>query len=137
MPDTFALREYIDGISRELADNLRRGTELRKNRLEALNPGAFAQNISSRIVYEQVNADRITEGMTESLRQRLDNARERIEILKVFIETSNPKAILSRGYSVVTDSEGNILNSTKNLKKGQLVGIETSEGTAEAEIVRI
>ena len=137
VPDTEELKAYIKDLRDSLTEDLKWGIEIRKNRLEALNPGAFAQNISSRIAYEQVNAERIMEGMTESLNLRLKNARDRIEILKDFIETSNPKAILQRGYSVVTDGKGNIINTTKGLKKGQIIGIETSDGTAEAEVTRV
>ena len=135
--DTGEMREYLDDMKQSLGEDLLRNVEQRKNRLEALNPTAFAQNIQSRIAYEQVNAERIMEAMTENIEMRLASGREKIEMLKDFIESSNPKAILARGYSVVTDDKGKIINSTKALKKGQMVNIETGSGSAEAEITNV
>ena len=53
------------------------------------------------------------------------------------IESSNPKAILARGYSVVTDNSGKIIRSTDELSEGLGVNIETGNGTAEAVITGI
>ena len=89
------------------------------------------------IDYEQINADRLIEGIAESLHDRLKYSREQIEMLKDLIEASNPKSILRRGYSVVTDSEGNIITGTDKLKEGSKVSIETYDGSARAEITEI
>ena len=102
-----------------------------------MNPTAFAKNLKSRILYEQVNADRIIEAMGDAMNNRLVSARNRVEMLREFIESSNPKAILARGYSVVTDNSGKIIRSTEELREGLDVNIETGKGTAEAVITGI
>lgn len=135
--DTGEIREYLGSLKSALSDELLRTAEQKRNRLEALNPAAFAQNIQSRIAYEQLNADRIMEAVTENIFAGLAAARERTEMLKEFIETSNPRAILARGYSVITDIEGNIIDNASKLTKGQQVNIETGSGSAEAEITLV
>ena len=71
------------------------------------------------------------------MNNRLVSARNRVEMLREFIESSNPKAILARGYSVVTDNSGKIIRSTDELSEGLGVNIETGNGTAEAVITGI
>ncbi|MGN0702300.1 MAG: exodeoxyribonuclease VII large subunit [Lentihominibacter sp.] len=137
VPDTGELKAEIDRIFVEMTGNLETGIGRRREMLEALNPTAFARNIKSRILYEQVNADRIMESMGYSMNNRILSARNRLEMLREFIESSNPKAILARGYSVVTDTRGRIIRSTEELKEGLGVNIETGNGTAKAVITEI
>ena len=77
------------------------------------------------------------EAMGDAMNNRLVSARNRVEMLREFIESSNPKAILARGYSVVTDNSGKIIRSTDELSEGLGVNIETGNGTAEAVITGI
>ena len=137
VPDTRELREYLSGIKESLAESLMQAVEIRRNKLAALDPNAFAKGISTRIAYEQMNADRIIESMGESLASRISSGRERIELLKTLLDASDPKSILSRGYSVVTDEDGHIISRAEELKIGQNVNIETGSGSAGAEITRV
>ena len=132
VPDTGELEAELDRISLEMTSDLGLAIARRKERLEALNPTAFARNLKSRILYEQVNADRLIEAMGDAMNNRLVSARNRVEMLREFIESSNPKAILARGYSVVTDNSGKIIRSTDELSEGLGVNNETGNGTAEA-----
>jgi exonuclease VII large subunit len=45
----------------------------------------------------------------------------------------DPRAVLSRGYSIVR-KDGMILSSAKSLKKGDLLRIEFYEGKSDAEV---
>lgn len=137
VPDTGELEAELDRISLEMTLDLGLAIARSKERLEALNPTAFARNLKSRILYEQVNADRLIEVMGDAMNNRLVSARNRVEMLREFIESSNPKAILARGYSVVTDNSGKIIRSTDELSEGLGVNIETGNGTAEAVITGI
>ena len=137
VPDTGELRAYLKDRKEELAVSLTGQIELRKNRLSALDPNAFAKGISTRIAYEQMNADRIIESMADSLKNRISSGRERIELLKALLEAADPKAILARGYSVVTDESGRVISRADELTVGQNVTIETGAGNASAEITGV
>lgn len=137
VPNVYELRDEINSFKDSIEQDLLRFIKIRSAVLEALNPQIFARSILSHIDYEQINADRLIEGIAESLHDRLKYSREQIEMLKDLIEASNPKSILRRGYSVVTDSEGNIITGTDKLKEGSKVSIETYDGSARAEITEI
>jgi len=137
VPDTGELGEYLRSKKEELASSLIGQIDLRKNRLSALDPNAFSKGIATRIAYEQMNADRIIESMADSLKNRIASGRDRIELLKALLEAADPKAILARGYSVVTDEKGSVISRADKLKVGQNVTIETGSGSARAEITSI
>ena len=136
VPDTEELRLYLKDMSEALADDLKQNIELRKTQLAALDPAAFASGIRTKIGYEQMNADRILEAMGENVTGRLASARERIELLKAVIDAADPKAVLTRGYSLVTNDDGDIIRGTDQIEIGQTVHIETGAGSADAEITR-
>lgn len=137
VPDTDELRQYLADKATDLADDLKSCIIRRRDRLESLDPTVFARGIESRIAYEQVNADRIIESMTENISSRLARGRERAEMLRDFIESSNPKTILSRGYSVIYDENGRIIRSSAEMEAGQNIKLETGSGTAHAEITHV
>ena len=137
VPDTHEIRLSLNEMRTALADNLIRNIEMKRNRLNALDPNAFAKGIADKIAYEQLNADRIMEGMGESLRHRITSLRERAEHLGALINAADPKAILARGYSVVTDENGKIISSAGELSVGQNVTIETGRGSADARITQV
>ncbi len=137
VPDTGEIRQSLEEMKESLAESLIQSIEIRKSKLAALDPNAFANGISTKIAYEQMNADRLIESMGEQLKSRIASGRERIELLRALIDAADPKVILSRGYSVVTDDKGNVISSTGRLKVGQSVTIETGSGTAGAEITSV
>ena len=137
VPDTGEIRQSLEEMKENLAASLIQSIEIRKNRLSALDPNAFANGISTRIAYEQMNVDRIIESMGEHLNNRIASGKERIELLRALIDASDPKGILARGYSVVTDKEGNVISRSDQLKIGQSVTIETGSGIAGAEITSV
>ena len=136
-PDIREVREALNSIRDELSTNLGNMVDDRKKRLEALDPEAFANGIRSRITYEQATTERLMDSMTDTIEVRLNSLREKVEMLGKLNEAANPVSILSRGYSVVYNSRGEIINSTDGLKKGELVDIRTASGSAEAEITRV
>ena len=137
VPDTGELRAYLKDMKEELSDSLTGHIDMRRNRLQALDPNAFAKGIAARIAYEQMNADRIIESMAESLKHRVETGKERIELLKGLLEAADPKSILARGYSVVTDGQGRVISAAGQLTVGQNVRIETGSGSARAKITGI
>jgi exonuclease VII large subunit len=56
-----------------------------------------------------------------------------LERLSKEIALMDPRAVLSRGYSIVR-KDGMILSSAKSLKKGDLLRIEFYEGKSDAEV---
>ena len=137
VPNTNEIRLALNEMRSALAIDLIRNIEMKRNRLNALDPNAFAKGIAEKVAYEQLNADRILEGMEESLRHRIVSLKERVEHLRMLISAADPKAILARGYSVVTDKNGNIISCADQFSIGQNVTIETGRGSADARITKV
>jgi len=134
VPDTFALRDYLDELKIELKRNLRMLTEDRRKHLELLNPEMFGRDLQSRIAIEQMKTENIMQLMKDELNAKITSARHKLEVIGQLLEAANPKAILQKGYSVVTDENGNIIKDASVLKKEQMIKIETAHGYAKARV---
>lgn len=134
VPDTHALREYIASVGNEMKRNLKMVTDSKYRHLRLLNPEIFARDIRARIALEQMNADNIMSDMANHMKAMLVKLRHRIDIAGEAIESADPKAILKRGYSVVTDEDGRVITDAGSLKKDQLINIEAADGRAQARI---
>ena len=137
VPDIKALYEYVAAQKTELCRNLRSICENRKNRLERLNPESFGRDIQSRIVFEQMRIENLIGGMKETLNSKLTEYRNDIELFKSHIEASDPRAILAKGYSVVTDDKGNIIKYASDMTENQHINIEMAAGRAGARVTAV
>ena len=77
--------------------------------------------------------DDAKEALLESLSSRVRDARHRVEILSSTLEGANPRAILSRGYSMVRDAEtGKIIRSNDDTAPGRRLTILPERGSITA-----
>jgi len=80
--------------------------------------------------------DDAKEDLLFSLQKRVDEAKNRIAFAKRILEDANPKSILARGYSVVSDAHtGEIIRKAAQTKNGQRLCITLSEGEIGADVI--
>lgn len=135
VPDTEMLREYVRTIHSEMKRDLRMLVEVRRKHLEALDPSAFGRDIRSRIAMEHLRADNMMDDMTVTIKALLNEKHHKLSVLKETLDGADPKAILKRGYSVVTDEDGVIIKDASKLTEDQLINVESAVGQAKARVV--
>ncbi|MDO4544825.1 MAG: exodeoxyribonuclease VII large subunit [Bacillota bacterium] len=137
VPDTGQLREYLDSAAEQMKRDLKRLVDNRRQQLRLSDPEQFRRDIQGRIVLEQLRIDNMRSAMEENLKGMMTGYKARLSILKEFLDTADPKSILAKGYSVVTDEKGAIVKDAGALKVGQKINIEAARGQAEGQITRI
>ncbi|NLD20338.1 MAG: exodeoxyribonuclease VII large subunit [Clostridiales bacterium] len=137
VPDTMALREGVNIMKQELDHRLKAMIEDKRKELELMNPASFGRDIQSRIVLEQMRADNMAASMKDAVESKLLSCHNMLNILKEILDASDPKLILAKGYSMVTDEKGDIIRDTSSLAIGQRVNIEAARGKAEAQITSV
>ena len=65
---------------------------------------------------------------------RIGSMESGLEVLKSRIHAADPRNILSRGYSLVTDSRGVVLKSSAGLKPGERIRVVFEDGTVEVMV---
>ncbi len=137
VPDTQQLRQLLDTYQKEMGDSLRHRMEMARQRLQAMDPSAFAAGILTRIDYEQMHLDHLREDMEKQLQEMISERRHRIDMLRQVIDAANPYDILRRGYSMVTGKDGKVVRSADELAEGSEITIKMSDGSADARVTSV
>ena len=135
VPDTRELREYIDSIYSENRRNLKMLLEDRKKHLQLLDPKAFGRDLQSRVAMDHMRIENIMDDMTDNIRSMIRDKKYRLMLLKETLDGADPKSILKKGYSVITDENGVIVRDASVLEEDQLINIEAAGGHAKARVV--
>lgn len=64
----------------------------------------------------------------------LQNARERFHRVEDMLRVLGPQATLQRGYSITTDSKGNIIQSVHTVGRGSRIQTRVADGTFDSEV---
>jgi exodeoxyribonuclease VII large subunit len=72
-----------------------------------------------------------------ALAKRLQQQQQQLLHLQQNLGHLNPQAVLSRGYALVHDTNGQLIRSSRQLAKQQAVHLTLGEGSAEAEVTSV
>jgi exodeoxyribonuclease VII large subunit len=104
-----------------------RALQIPAGRLGTVDP---KQNL--RRAREYVN--RLNVVMQYALRQRLAGERRTIESRDAHLRAIGPAAVLARGYSITTDAAGNIVRSATQVKNGDIIKTQLSDGAITSTV---
>ena len=135
-PDTGGIRGQLETMEQEMKHRLTAIAREKRRMLEALDPEVFGRNLKSRIAFDRLNADNIMSDAESRMRSTLTTLRHRTQLAGEAVESSSPKAIMDRGYSIVTDEDGKVVKNADALADRQLINIEAAKGRATARVER-
>ena len=97
---------------------------------QLLSPERLIQHFSQRL-------DDLSGQLKTAGRQALKSVETRVDSYEKVLTSLNPKQVMQRGFSIVTNNKGKALKTTKNLKLKDSVSIEFFQGSASASIKKI
>ena len=66
---------------------------------------------------------------------RISRMESELDLLLARIRNADPRNVLSRGYSLVTDARGVVLKSASGIKAGDVVGVRFADGTLNCRVL--
>ncbi|MCL2440813.1 MAG: exodeoxyribonuclease VII large subunit [Treponema sp.] len=84
-----------------------------------------------------VRLDDAKEFLLKSVSDKCAVLRNKIQLTSAFIQAGNPLAVMERGFSVVTDSNGNVVRNASSVKTGDRLLIKPLKGKIGVEIKEI
>ena len=106
---------------------------LRLSQLEKNLEYATNENITHR--HQQL--ERLDMSLNERIQQSLVYKKNHYTIISTKLEMLNPLAILKKGYSVITDEEGNVIKDIKDLVNGKQILGTLGKGQFKAQVIEI
>ena len=86
---------------------------------------------------KKVELKELKEELSDSLRELLEYQASELEKYSKQLEILNPKAILSRGYSISLGEDGKAIKSIKDVKENQTIVTMLEDGEISSKVVKV
>ncbi len=98
------------------------------SRLELMNKSIELHSPINRMKERETKLSILTDHLDNAQKRVLDRANNEFKLLCTRLEAVNPLSVLSHGYSVVEDSEGNLISSAASVDVGDIVRVKLTDG---------
>lgn len=153
-PDRSQLKLQVKNLERQIRMRMNRLLEQWQMRLDQLEPGfsrvlqhrlqlshSRLEALGHRLVHpgEKLSQTRLWLNqwqlrLNQSMQRQLTSRKEILNKLEAGFGHLNPEAVMSRGFSIVRNAQGEIIRESGQLSIGEAVGLKFSTGSAEATI---
>lgn len=136
VPDRDALEQSLDAMVSSIAASLDRMLKASRKQLQTLLASPVLHKPDSYLEQKGKDLRMLENRLVSAQSQILARSRQRYVGSVAKLDAMSPLKVLSRGYSVVRNSENQILRSTSNVQIGENLTITLSEGQLYAEVTR-
>lgn len=134
VPDINELKEYVSDVMDMLSISIEKYIQLKEMQLKNLDLDTFRRDLESRITMEQMRIDNIHAENVTCIKNMVASLEQKINLYKENLESLDPTSIMKRGYSAVTDEEGNFIKNIKELETDKKVTIFMQGGSADCTV---
>lgn len=134
VPDIQELKNYVEDLKEQLKHSIIKDIQLKELHLSKLDLSAFQRDLVSRITMEQMRIDNIHQENQRKIQEIIDVREQQMTLFKNDLESLNPTAIMQRGYSAVTNKDGQLINSAKALKPEDELILYMKDGSVDCTV---
>lgn len=134
VPDQAELRARLEALQKQMAAALQRRAQQARGRLEAITSRAALKDPQRLILDRRLALDRLTERLAAAEAAVLSGRRTRLTRLAAGLDAMSPLKVLARGYAVVSDESGTLVQEAAAVKAGQKIRITFRDDTVPAVI---
>lgn len=136
VPDSDALQQRLDSMVSSMASSLGRMLKAAKQQLNALSASAVLASPTGYLDQKEKNLALLVNRLAAAQNQTLARKQQRYVGTVAKLDAMSPLKVLSRGYSVVRDSDGSILRSASQTAVGERITITLASGKLDAQVTR-
>jgi exodeoxyribonuclease VII large subunit len=135
VPNRAEVLEWLSGLEARLLAFLNRSVELARSRLDALAGRRCFRLPLDRIREAERSLDDWSERLQRATRQRLEQARERIEAHAARLESLSPLNVLARGYSLTRkEADQALLTDPQQVQPGDRIVTRLHRGQVVSRV---
>ena len=133
--DKREIYQKLDHYKDDLDDSLINKVNSLKQKLELIANKPFFINPKSMYENKLAELTLVKERLSLNIKHMVDMRKEELSSYKGKLEALSPKKVLDRGYVIMSDEDGKILKSVKNIKVNQMIKTQLSDGTVTSKVV--
>ena len=132
-PDQMLYRSILAGAEKRLAELMAQRLQQRYLTLERLQARLRQQAPRYRIDQQRLRLDELSRRLILAMTHRLQQRRHKVRALGQRLGALNPTAVLARGYAIVQDASGHVIQSVQEVTPGQMLRIHVADGHFSAQ----
>lgn len=137
VPDVNELRNYILQLKDNLQHQIYSFIRDKELQLQSCNIQALTSKLEHRITIQKNYIDSQYKELFTLLNSLVSNDKNKIDSIKAQLEALNPRNIMARGYSALTDNKGKLINSVEALKVDDVFKVILRDGSIEGTVKEI
>ena len=98
--------------------------------INSCNPARVYKDLCEKIKYAETDLGRIYRSCQDNIVSTIHEYENKLKLLKLDIDASNPLNVLEKGYSALKDESGKWITSIRHIKKGQTIEVMLKDGSA-------
>lgn len=125
----------LELLKKRLAAVPIRNLELKRKELQVIKENIFFKRPGEVIGSKRQYCDELGEKLRKAIHDRLKSAEHRLQVSRTGLNALSPYKVLERGYSLVRDTEGNIITDGRQLEIGALFEVTGAKGSFQGKKV--
>lgn len=134
VPDTDDIKRRLENVNIRNRNNIEGKLNRMKQRLDYISKMGVLSTPDRLLDQRRMNVIYCSEKLNNRASEILNEEKIRFSGLTQKLEALNPLGIISRGYSAITDKNGELVKSTANVTKGDLLNIKFADGEIVATV---
>ena len=127
-----AQQQRLDQLGQRLSQpSTRLGREQRRLQQQAF---ALQQRVQAAVAQRRTHVQRAQSDLPTALHRDLQRRQLQWQHAQARLQLLDPRLVLQRGYALLTDDQGHVLTCAQQVKPGQAVQAELSEGRLEMTV---
>ena len=135
VPDQDALRQNLDAMSSAMAVALNRQLKTARQHLNTLSQSPVLRNPTGYIQQQGKGLELLRNRLISAQNQAISQKKQRYIAAVSKLDAMSPLKVLTRGYSMVQTSGGEVLRSVHQVELGERVSIRLTDGILSATVM--
>ena len=134
VPDQDALRQTLDTMESQMATALNRQIKAARQHLAALSASPALKSPESYLEQKRKSLLLLKNRMVAAQQNGVANRQGKYLALAAKLDAMSPLKVLTRGYSMTTGADGNVVHSVKQVEIGDQITVSLSDGKLTATV---
>ena len=130
-------KEKVQRLRADMTEAMLSKVNAVKLRLAAFSPESARAQLENRLNRRRMMLDSLSTSIQHSMSRLLSDRKAKAQLLTHKLQALSPLAVLGRGYSIVTDKNGNVIKSVSGVSAGDDISIKLSDGRILADVQEV
>lgn len=135
VPDQDALRQTLDSMSQAMAQAMDRRLKNAALRLENLSQRPVLHSPLAYYEQKQKTLELLKNRLASAENNTIQNHHRRYISLTAKLDAMSPLKVLTRGYALASDEQGNLIRSADQVSPGDCISLRVSDGAIQAKVI--